>query len=140
MSKEKKTDEAADAPKKDVAARFKLANGNQGTFRVSVRNNKGGIVRTVEFPPGQVVEVDDEELKAIVDKQAIRTAPNTGALLEVDEKKHPLDKPSAAVEKATKARADAIAKDKAERDAKFKAEQEGTPLSHDGTPPQRRGK
>jgi hypothetical protein len=133
VSKEKKQEEAA--PKKSVAARFRLASGNQGMFRRSVRDEAGNILHTMEFPRDAVVEVDADGLKALIDD--IRTEPNKGAVLEVDEKGKPLDKPSSAVADAMKAKADAIAKSKAERQAKHKAAMEGEPLNPDGTTPKK---
>jgi hypothetical protein len=128
LTVEKKAEKAAEAaPKKSVAARVTLV-GNQGTFRRSVRDESGGILHTMEFPKGAVVEVDAEELKAIIDD--FRTAPNQGALVEVDEKGKTLEKPSAAVEAARKAKAEAEKKRLAEK----KAKADGEPLNHDGTP------
>lgn len=117
MSKEKETPTAA--AKKNAVARVTLVS-NQGTFRRSVRDEGGSILHTMEFPKGAVVEVDAEELDAIIDD--FHTAPDRGALIEVDEKGKPLDKPSKAVESARKAKEDAAKKRLAEKAKAAKAE------------------
>jgi hypothetical protein len=126
---EKKSEKAAEAaPKKNVAARVRLASGNQGNFHRSVRDPEGNILHTMEFPRDMVVEVDADELKAILDD--FRTEPGKGALLEVDDQGRPLDKPSKAVEAARKEKAEAEKKRLAD---KAKAA-EGEAVNEDGTP------
>jgi hypothetical protein len=125
---EKKAEKAAEAaPKKSGVTYVRSVTGSD--FRRSVRGEDGAILRTMEIPrEGAFVVESDEDLQAILDD--FRTKPNQGALIEVDANGKPLDKPSAALEKARKEKAEAAKKRMAE---KAKAA-EGDALNPDGTP------
>jgi hypothetical protein len=128
---EKKSEKAAAeaAPKKGVVTRVRTGTG--GNFHRSIRDTEGNILRTMEFPRNIVVEIDAEELKALVND--ISAAPGDGgALVEVDEKKMILEQPSKAVAEAKKAAVEAEKK-RLEDKAKANKELEAMALKAEAT-------
>ena len=115
MSKEKETKETAAASKKHVVARVQHSTGQDATFHRAMRDESGNVIRTLEFPRGAIVEVDADELKAIIDDIRDPSTGKPGGLLEVDEKKNTLEKPSEAVAKLRKEKEAAEKKRQAEK-------------------------
>jgi hypothetical protein len=111
----------ADAPaKKSGVTRVRSISGMD--FRRSVRDGEGNILRTMEIPrEGSFVVETEEDLAAILDD--FHTAPDRGALIEVDENGKPLDKPSAALVSARKQK-EAEAKKRLAEKAKAAREKE----------------
>lgn len=94
--------------------KVKLVRGTS-PFHRSVRDDAGGLVETMVFPPGVEVEISGEQIGAVLDALGYGGNGSGGVLAEVGDKGKPLDAPSKAVEDARKA---AAAKVKAAQAAK----------------------